>query len=100
MLRSYLKISLIKDVPYPPPLSSTIKKNLEEKSIQRDRFLVLNFSDKFSSSLEQLGQWVQEGKLKTRENIVSGIENAGKAFVDMMNGGNIGKQLVQVDGSY
>ena len=98
MLRLYLKISLIKDVPYPPPLSSTIKKNLEEKSIQRDRFLVLNYSDKFSSSLEQLAQWVQEGKLKTRETIVSGIENTGKAFVDMMNGGNIGKQLVQVDG--
>ena len=77
-----------------------MKKNVEEKSIQRDRFLVLNYSDKFSSSLEQLSQWVQEGKLKTRENIVSGIENAGKAFVDMMNGGNIGKQLVQVDGSY
>ena len=73
-----------------------MKKNLEEKSIKRDRFLVLNHSDQFSSSLEQLGQWVQEGKLKTRENIVSGIENAGKAFVDMMNGGNIGKQLVQV----
>ena len=77
-----------------------MKKNIEEKSIQRDRFLVLNYSDKFSSSLEQLSQWVQEGKLKTRENIVNGIENAGKAFVDMMNGGNIGKQLVQVDGSY
>ena len=75
-----------------------MKKNLKEKSIQRDRFLVLNYSDKFSSSLEQLSQWVQEGKLKTRENIVSGIENSGKAFVDMMNGGNIGKQLVQVDG--
>ena len=77
-----------------------MKKNVEEKSIQRDRFLVLNYSDKFSSSLDQLSQWVQEGKLKTRENIVSGIENTGKAFVDMMNGGNIGKQLVQVDGSY
>ena len=74
-----------------------MKKNVEEKSIQRDRFLVLNYSDKFLSSLDQLSQWVQEGKLKTRENIVSGIENAGKAFVDMMNGGNIGKQLVQVD---
>ena len=77
-----------------------MKKNLKEKSIQRDRFLVLNYSDQFSSSLEQLSQWVQEGKLKTRENVVSGIKNAGKAFVDMMNGGNIGKQLVQVDGSY
>ena len=73
-----------------------MKKNVEEKSIQRDRFLVLNYSHKFLSSLDQLSQWVQEGKLKTRENIVHGIENAGKAFVDMMNGGNIGKQLVQV----
>ena len=60
-------------------------------------FTVLNHSDQFQSSLTQLGEWIQEGKLKTRENIVCGIENAGKAFVDMMSGGNIGKQLVQVD---
>ena len=58
--------------------------------------LVLNYSDQFPSALEQLSQWIQEGKLKTRENIVFGIENTGKAFVDMMNGTNIGKQLVQV----
>ena len=58
--------------------------------------LVLNYSDQFRSALEQLSQWIREGKLKTRENIVFGIENAGKAFVDMMNGSNIGKQLVKV----
>ena len=58
---------------------------------------MLNYSDQFQNSLNQLGEWIQKGKLKTRENIVCGIENAGKAFVDMMSGGNIGKQLVQVD---
>ena len=86
-----------KDVPYPPPLSATMSKHLSQKSIQRQRFLVLNHAEEFDSSLAQLAQWLETGKLKTRENIINGIENAGKAFVDMMNGANIGKQLVQVD---
>ena len=58
-----------------------------------DFVLVLNYSDQFPSALAQLSQWIQESKLKTRENIVFGIENTGKAFVDMMNGSNIGKQF-------
>ena len=85
-----------KNVPYPPPISDKMAENLEKKSITRERFLVLNYSEEFPSSLETLTNWVAEGKLKTRENIIEGLENAGKAFVDMMNGGNIGKQIVQV----
>lgn len=85
-----------KDVPYPPPIGSRMAQTLKDKSIQRDRFLVLNYADQFQESLEQLATWVKEGKLKTRETIIDGIENAGLAFVQMMNGRNIGKQLVRV----
>ena len=34
--------------------------------------------------------------IQVRETITKGLENTGAAFVSMMNGGNIGKQLVHV----
>lgn len=34
---------------------------------------------------------------QVKETIANGLVNAGPAFVSMMNGGNIGKQLVFVD---
>lgn len=85
-----------KDVPYPPPLPKGIEDMLREKEIKRDRFLILNYPEKHNEGLQQLGTWIKTGQLKVRETIEEGLENAGKAFVNMMRGGNIGKQLVHV----
>ena len=41
-------------------------------------------------------KWLHAGKLKYHETIVDGFENAPTAFIDMLKGGNIGKQLVKV----
>ena len=40
--------------------------------------------------------WLQEGKLKYRESITEGIENAPQAFIDLLKGRNTGKQIVQL----
>ncbi|XP_069640435.1 prostaglandin reductase 2 isoform X2 [Haliaeetus albicilla] len=85
-----------KDVPYPPPLPPDIEKIQKERNITRERFLVLNYMDKQEASILQLCQWIQEGKLKVRETVVEGLANIGAAFQSMMNGGNIGKQIVSV----
>ncbi|XP_075927670.1 prostaglandin reductase 2 isoform X2 [Petromyzon marinus] len=85
-----------KDVPYPPPLPLHTQTVLQERNISRDRFLVLNYPDKHAEGLQQLASWVQSGQLKVKETIMDGIENVGAAFVSMMQGGNIGKQLVLV----
>lgn len=85
-----------KDVPYPPPLPQDIQDILQTRKITRDRFLVLNYMEKLPDGKKQLESWVREGKLKNRETIVEGLENTGKAFVEMMRGGNIGKQIVKV----
>ncbi|XP_072896578.1 prostaglandin reductase 2 isoform X10 [Hemitrygon akajei] len=85
-----------KDVPYPPPLPSHTEAILKERNITRERFLVTNYSDKYATSLVQLTRWLKEGKLKVCETVVKGLENIGAAFESMMNGRNIGKQLVLV----
>jgi NADPH-dependent curcumin reductase CurA len=47
---------------------------------------------------ETVGRYLAEGKLKTFETIVEGVERAPQAFLDMLHGGNIGKMIVRVAG--
>ena len=40
--------------------------------------------------------WFKDGKLKYSINRVVGVENAPSAFVSMLKGGNVGKQVVEI----
>ncbi len=40
--------------------------------------------------------WLAEGKLKYRESVVEGLENAPSAFIGMLKGENFGKQIVKI----
>lgn len=59
-------------------------------------FIVIDFMDKFAEGAMQLAQWVVEGKLKHRETIVDGLENAPVAVNKLFDGGNIGKLVVKL----
>ncbi len=59
-------------------------------------FCFFVISDEYKDALVQLSNWIEEGKLRYKETIVNGIENVGEAFVSVMKGGNIGKQIVKV----
>jgi len=66
------------------------------KQARAEGFLVFQFADRFEEGLRQMARWLQEGKLKYRESVIEGIENAPRAFLGMLKGENIGKQLVKV----
>jgi NADPH-dependent curcumin reductase CurA len=59
-------------------------------------FLVSDYAPRFGEGLRQLAIWFGEGKLKYEETIEDGLENAPRAFIGMLQGRNIGKQLVRV----
>ena len=59
-------------------------------------FLVLDFYRQYAEAIAQLTAWWQSGELVCPERIVDGIENAPRAFFEMMQGANIGKQLVKL----
>jgi NADPH:quinone reductase len=59
-------------------------------------FLVSQFAGRFEAGLKQLATWLKEKRLLYREDIVNGLENAPQAFIRMLEGKNIGKQLVKV----
>ncbi|MCX8038590.1 MAG: NADP-dependent oxidoreductase [Candidatus Sumerlaeia bacterium] len=66
------------------------------KQARAEGFLVWQFADRFAEGIAQMARWLREGKIKYRETVLDGIENAPKAFIGMLTGQNIGKQLVKV----
>ena len=67
------------------------------KRARIEGFLVSDFADKHAEGLAHMAEWLQRGKLHYRETIAEGgIENAPAAFISMLKGGNIGKQLVKI----
>lgn len=69
------------------------------KQAKVEGFLVRQFSERYDEAYKQLGHWLRDGKIKYRETIAEGIENAPKAFIGMLEGHNIGKQLVKIASS-
>jgi NADPH-dependent curcumin reductase CurA len=59
-------------------------------------FVVTEWLDEFEEAAAELGQWIKEGKLKYRETIEKGIENAPRAFRMLFTGDNFGKLMVKV----
>ena len=71
--------------------------HLITKRVRIEGFLVFEFADRHPEALVQMAEWVKQGKLKYRETIAEGgIEKAPAAFISMLKGGNIGKQLVKI----
>jgi NADPH-dependent curcumin reductase CurA len=66
------------------------------RQAKAEGFLVFQFAERYEEGLKQMSQWLKEGKLKLREDIEEGIENAPRAFIEMLKGRNIGKQLVRI----
>lgn len=46
--------------------------------------------------LQRATPWVRDGRIKYREDIVEGLENAPEAFIGMLEGGNFGKLIIKV----
>ena len=59
-------------------------------------FIVSDHLDRMPAFLADCTTWVREGRLKFREDIVDGLENAPRAFIGLLEGKNFGKMLVRV----
>ena len=71
--------------------------NMITKRARIEGFLVSEFSDQHAEALVEMSEWLRQGRLKYRETIEEGgIESAPAAFISMLKGGNIGKQLVKI----
>jgi len=66
------------------------------KSLRLEGFIVSNHFDLMPAFLQEMAGLVASGKMKWKETVEEGIENAPKAFLNLFSGDNFGKMLVKI----
>ena len=58
--------------------------------------VVFDYAPRYKEGAMQLGQWMKEGKLKSREHVVEGLETFPEALMMLFKGENFGKLVLKV----
>ena len=64
--------------------------------IRMQGMIVFDWKDRYGEALAGLMAYVSKGRLKYRESIVEGLDNAPRALIGLLKGENFGKQLVRI----
>lgn len=81
--------------PGPDRMSQLMRAVLSKRLILRG-FIVSDFAAQHGDFLRDVGDWLRSGRIKYKEDVVSGLENAPAAFIGLLKGKNFGKLLVKV----
>ncbi|MCW5621366.1 MAG: NADP-dependent oxidoreductase [Burkholderiales bacterium] len=99
LLNPFSRIALcgmISDYNSVEPYGITNLRSLLVNRVRLQGFIVTDRLDLYARAVQQLAGWVAQGRLRYRETVAEGLENAPKAFIGMLKGANLGKQLVRV----
>ncbi|MGI8840734.1 MAG: NADP-dependent oxidoreductase [Caulobacteraceae bacterium] len=66
------------------------------KQLRLEGFIVSSHYDLLPAFLDDMAGWIADGKVKWRETVEEGIENAPAAFLKLFKGENLGKMLVKL----
>ena len=64
--------------------------------IRMQGMIVFDWVNRYPEGIKALSSLVAAGKIKYRESVVQGIENAPQGLIDLLQGKNFGKQLVKL----
>ena len=73
-----------------------IWRNILVKFLSVQGFIIMNHFDRYPAFLKEVGPLVASGDICYLEDTAEGLENAPAAFMAMIKGGNMGKQIVKV----
>jgi NADPH-dependent curcumin reductase len=79
-----------------PELAPRITRHLLVNRARVEGFIVSDFAKRWGEGIAAMAGWIRAGKLKYREDVVEGLENAPAALLRLFRSENFGKQLVRV----
>ncbi|KAB2679220.1 MULTISPECIES: NADP-dependent oxidoreductase [Brucella/Ochrobactrum group] len=73
-----------------------VMRDVLSKSLTIRGFIQRDFADQRPAFHHDMVKWIADGQVRYREDIVDGLENAPKAFISLLEGGNFGKLIVKL----
>ena len=84
-------------LPAGPDRLSLLTRAILTRRLKLQGFIILDhYGPGFATFQRQMSAWVRDGKVKIREDIVDGLENAPRALIGLLEGENFGKLLVRI----
>ena len=66
------------------------------KRLKVQGFIIFNdYGHRYDELIAEMAPWVEQGKIKYREDVVEGLENAPEAFIGLLEGRNFGKLVIK-----
>ena len=78
------------------PYGYTRLRSVLVNRIKMQGMIVFDWKDRYAEAREALARHVIAGKLKYRESVIVGLENAPRGLIGLLKGENFGKQLVRL----
>jgi hypothetical protein len=86
-------------LPDGPDRLGLLTRTLLIKRIKMQGFIIFDdYGQRYGEFFSQMSPWLKEGKIRFREDIVAGLENAPQAFIGLLEGKNFGKLVIRVAG--
>lgn len=79
-----------------PDFAKKLWRSILVKRLAVRGFIIFDHYDRYPAFVKEVGGHLRDGRITYRESITEGLENAPEAFMSLLEGGNFGKQLVQV----
>ena len=79
-----------------PPAGPSNYLNLLVRRGRMEGFIIIDYLDRFPAAQMEMAGWILEGKIKSSEHIVEGLEKAPDALNLLFSGGNTGKVIVKL----
>ena len=84
------------ELPSGPDRMALLQSMILRRSIRMQGFIVGNYLQRAPAFIGDMTDWLAAGKIKYREDVVEGLENAPEAFLGLFSGANFGKLVVKV----
>jgi len=85
------------ELPEGPDRMVQLQRLLLVRRIRMQGFIVSDHQDRIPDFVRDVSTWLAEGRIKYREDVVEGLENAPEAFLGLFRGSNFGKLVIKVE---